>query len=541
MIAAQTMTIISRCGMFFVLGLAALVWADSLYASVSARGIDPAGFSGGVLLVADASVWERYKRIRQGESEVADEQPTQTSPQEPDSARSPQPVQTPSAGERKRQMPAGERVPPAEHAGKDRRRKRPPDGPVVRAPREPSVRGAWWAFYSGTMAVGGRPSYGPYGIDFKWAYARRDSLPSNPRIVVSMHGAAAGERAVQVFAPSKLGDIEVRTQDAGTYKPNWREGWIAGANGTPYPGRRIAATLAFLRERYGIEPGGRGIVLEGAGMGGAGAVIQTMILPVPWRRLIAYTTGHAGPVLPRQILRERPGLTNLPPDDEDHRALWESIDFQVQSAADTIVRGMHYRHVFSSNDTESGGSNDDTQLAFVNLVERHRIGGTFVWERDGEAIFERGRRMPDVSRFEVPEQDVTLDRAHPAITSSTGNFPLRARDRIDKTKFPRGHYNLGILWNHPQIVDEASRIVFPLRYERHTDFGKGVPDQPREITISVTPRRPRHFALHDGETLKWRWDGGALSGEVVVRGDTVTVEGIPLVSGEGYKEFELYR
>ncbi|MDZ7782408.1 MAG: hypothetical protein U5K56_05515 [Halioglobus sp.] len=515
-----------------MLGLGSLLWAESVGASVLAQGTDPAGFSGSGLLVADASVWERYKRIRRGESEVADEPPAEASPQRPDSAPLPRPVQTP---------PAGERMPPAEHAGKDGRRNRPPDGPAVRAPREPSVRGAWWAFYPGTLAVGARPSYGPFGTDFKWAYARRDPLPSNPRIVVSMHGAAAGDRAVQVFAPSKLGDIEVRTQDAGTYKPGWREGWIAGADGVPYPGRRIAATLTFLRERYGIEPDSRGIVLEGRGMGGAGAVIQTMILPDPWRRLIAYTTTHAGPVLPRLISREHTGLSNLPPDDTDHRTLWESIDFRVQSTVDPIVRGLHYRHVFGSNDTDSGGSDDDTQLKFVNLVERHRIGGAFAWVKGGETTFERGLRMPDVARFEVPEQDVTLDRAHPAITSSTGNFPLRARDRIDRTEFPRGHYNLGILWNHPLIVDEASRIVFPLRYERHTDFGGGVPDQPREITVSVTPRRPRHFALHDGETLKWRWDGGALSGEVVVRGDTVTVEGIPLVSGEDYKELELYR
>ena len=527
--------------MFMTLGLVALLCADSALASVLAKGSDWAGFSAGGLLVADANVWDRYKRIRRGESEVADEQPARTSPKKPDPAPLPEPVEPPPPGERKRQVRGGERVPPVAPAGEDRRQNRPPGEPVVHAPRDPSVRGAWWAFYPGTLAVGGRPSFGPYGIDFKWAYARRDPLPSNPRIVVSMHGAAAGDRAVQMFAPAKLGDIEVRTQDAGTYKPDWREGWIAGADGKPYPGRRIVATLAFLRERYGIEPGGRGIVLEGMGMGGTGAVIQTMILPDPWRRMIAYTTARAGLIMPRQIARERPGPTNLPPDDTDHRALWESIDFRVQSAEDPVVRGMHYRHVFSSNDTVSAEPDDDTPLTFVNLVERRRIGGAFTWVKGGEAIFERGLSMPDVSRFEVPEQDVTLDRAHPVITSSTGNFPLRARDRTDTTKFPRGHYNLGILWNHPQIVDEASRIVFPLRYERHTDFGKGVPDQPRKITVSVTPRRPRHFSFRDGETLKWSWDGGALSGEVIVQGGTVTVDGVPLVSGDSYKKLKLYR
>ena len=113
--------------------------------------------------------------------------------------------------------------------------------------------------------------------------------------------------------------------------------------------------------------------------------------------------------------------------------------------------------------------------------------------------------------------------------------------RIDEARFPRGHYNLGITWDHAAIVDTAAEIVFPLKYTRHTSFGKGVPDQPEQITVSVTPRRPRHFQLRDGETLNWTWDNGSLSGQARVTGDTVTIDNIPLVSGEAYKRLRIYR
>jgi hypothetical protein len=141
----------------------------------------------------------------------------------------------------------------------------------------------------------------------------------------------------------------------------------------------------------------------------------------------------------------------------------------------------------------------------------------------------------------VEEQDVTLDRAHPAITQSTGNYPLRAAQRLNYTKFPRGHYNMGITWDHANIIDDESQIVFPLKYTRRAGLGKGIPDQPDAITISVTPRRVQHFKLRDGETLKWSWDGDAMSGQAKVTGDTVTIEAIPLASGDNYKNLRLYR
>jgi hypothetical protein len=277
-------------------------------------------------------------------------------------------------------------------------------------------------------------------------------------------------------------------------------------------------------------------------MGGAGAVIQTMILPDPWRKRIAYSSASAGVIMPRQIAQRDPAqYGTFPPDNPKNRALWDSIDFSIQAAIDPIVRGMHYRHAFSSDDQFSAGLHGNTQLDFIDLVEKNKIGGAFIWVKTGHGSYEEGVVLPDISAFESPEQDVTLDRAHPAITKSSGNYPLLAVDRTNEAKYPRGHYNMGIIWNHANIVDDASQMVFPLKYNRRTGIGKGVPDQPLRITVSVTPRRPRHFALIDGETLKWSWDRGALSGVANVISDTVTIDAIPLVSGDNYKTLRIYR
>ena len=119
-----------------------------------------------------------------------------------------------------------------------------------------------------------------------------------------MHGSGGGTEFVKLFAPEAGGDIEVRTQDAETYNRNWQEWWMFGADGQPYPGRRIAAILDFVTWRYDIDTTRRGIVLEGSSMGGAGAVVQTMILPDPWRERIAYSAGRIGPMLPREVAKK---------------------------------------------------------------------------------------------------------------------------------------------------------------------------------------------------------------------------------------------
>lgn len=417
-----------------------------------------------------------------------------------------------------------------------------PAKPLIIAPIEPTKKQGGWAYYAGTMDIDSELFYDPHGIDFEWAYSRKEPLPENPRVVVHMHGAGGGRGAVEVFAPSPAGDIEVRAQDADTYNQNWREWWAFGADGQPYPGRRIAGILEFITGRYDIDVSRRGIVLEGSSMGGAGAVVQTMILPSPWREAIAYSSGRIGPMLPREVAKKSPGqYISMAPDSGKYTSIWDAADFSIQAGVDPVVRGMHYRHRFSSNDVFSRGVSGNTQLEFVNLVEKHRIGGAFAWTKADHGTHEPGVRLPDMTLFESKEQDVTLDRAHPAITNSTGNYPLLPGDRVSESKFPRGHYNMGITWDHAHIVDTEEEIIFPLRYKHRTGIGKDIPDQPGEITVSVTPRRPRNFVIADGDQLKWTFDDGELVGTASVTGDTVTIDGIPLRSGDPYKTLRIYR
>lgn len=492
---------------------------------------------------AAAGSWDKYKRIRQGDSTLDKEE------QAPASAQAPA-VATPAvqAAPRAQPQPAPQSVPkskarPKKQAGADGPATgAAPDPTLITAPGQPTETGAWWAFYRGDMKIRNNNWYDPHGIDYQWAYSRKKDLPRHARVAVYMHGSGGGKGAMWVYGPSPKGDIEVRAQDAETYNQDWREWWSYSADGVAYPGRRIAAALDFVTRRYDLDLSRRGLVLEGPSMGGGGAVIQTMILPDPWRALIAYSSARAGIVMPRQVRRRAPGqYISQPPDNGRFKAVWDSMDFALQSARDPIVRGIHYRHSFSSDDQFSLGPNGNTQLEFVNLVEQHKIGGAFIWVKASHASGERGVRMPDMANFEHKDQDVTLDRAHPAFTKSTGNYPQRMVDRVDEARFPRGHYNMGLIWQHEKIVDEADQIIFPIRYQHRTNIGKGVPDQPRRITVNVTPRRPKHFKLVDGEELAWSFDNGALTGTAVVKGDIVTVRKLPLVSGEPYKNLRIYR
>lgn len=417
-----------------------------------------------------------------------------------------------------------------------------PDG-LVMAPAKPTEQGGNWAFYRGEMKPGKERFLGPHGVRYEWAFSLSKPLPRSPRIVVHMHGSGGGKGAVLwAFAPSDRGDIEIRAQDAEAYNEAWREWWMFGADGQPYPGRRIAAALDYVADRYPASLNNRGLVLDGTSMGGAGSVIQTMILPAPWRSRIAYSTGRVGIMMPRRVAAKSPGqYVSQPPDRGRHAGTWDAVDFSLAAQNDPIVRGMHYRHVFSSNDQFSAGPRGNTQLEFVNLVEEHRIGGAFAWVHAGHDAGEAGVRLPDMTSFEVPAQDVTLDRAHPAFTLSTGNHPLTANSRLNTQRFPRGHYNMGLLWDHSGIIDTAEELVLPLRYQRRTGLGKGIPDQPKRITVSVTPRRTSAFALRDGETLNWSWDDGKLSGQAKVYGDTLTIDRIPLVSHQPFKALRIWR
>lgn len=424
----------------------------------------------------------------------------------------------------------------------------------VSFPASPTSSGATataarWQYFRGLLAIAGENHFDPDGVDFRISYANLDTMPAKPRLLVTMHPSGGAVSFVEnSFSPDigaavRTCHAELRTQDGQVKGPGNTEWWASGKDGLNYGGRRIAAGIEHLLTIIPtLDVMDRGIVLQGQSMGGAGCVCQAMILPDPWRERVAYSRGTIGIMMPRRVNQLNPGQYSAWPPDNGTNPVWDSVDFSIQAATDPIVRGMHFRHAFSSDDYFSEGPDGSTQLEWVNLCEQHKISCAAAWVKNLHTYTEPGVNLPSINYFSpASEIDVTLDRAHPCITNSTGNYPLTQAQRVDEVNYPRGHYNMGVLWKHADIVDSVSEIVFPLRYTARTAIGGGIPDQPASITVSVTPRRPRNFKIISGETLNWIWDNGALSGTVVVMGDTATIDGIPLESGGTYKNLRIYK
>ena len=418
----------------------------------------------------------------------------------------------------------------------------PPHAPPLFFPSEPTSVGPSSSWYLGGFELKPGSYYDNDGFDFAASYSRKNKLPPAPRLGVKLHSSGGYKSFVKSsFGPSDGTDIEVRTQDGQAKqeldKSNRSEWWCYGTDGQPYPARRVAAMLQVLTERYPqIDVTNKGIVYSGSSMGNGG-VLHTMILPDPWRARIAYSKGLVGVFMPRRINLRNPAMYSAwPADTPENKAMWDAVDFEIQAVKDPIVRGMHYRHAFSTNDWFSRGPGDEsTQLRWVKLCADNRISVAATWVVGSHSHTERGINLPIISGFEDDAQDVTLDRAHPCFTNSLGNFPLAASDITDRATYPRGHYNMGLTWDHAKIVDTADEIVFPLKYTARGNLGGGIPDQPARITVDVSPRRARHFAIRNGERIHWSWDGGAAAGTATVAGDVVTAVGVPMVSGAGYR------
>ncbi|MCA8917212.1 MAG: hypothetical protein KDB90_17610 [Planctomycetes bacterium] len=416
-----------------------------------------------------------------------------------------------------------------------------------------------WAIFNGSINVdedgqsdGGYFTNRPL-TDMAWSLSRSNPLLASNQLIISYHNSATGAAASfpnVVYAPWKplLGQIELRYTDAEMYNGNYREWHIMSNDGVRYPTRRVGAMIEFLNAQYPgqIDFDGRGIILKGNSMGGGGSILNAITLAAPWRQYVAYASGGIGGPIPRT----HPIYTTWPADEGvGNGGFWDAIDFREIIDTNIIAQNIYYRHRWSTDDTWGLGP-----MEFVNLCETKKLGCDFQWIRNGHSAGEPGYKALFQTYLEQDltnaganvDHDVTVDRAFPAITKSTGNYPVVAPGgvydvaatqlaRFDDTTYPRGHYNAGIFWDHPNIVDSATEIVFPLQYVPWTSIGTGIPDQPASITISVTPRRAKNFTMTDGETINWNWNNGALTGSAVVAGGTITVDGIPLTGGAGYQ------
>lgn len=412
--------------------------------------------------------------------------------------------------------------------------------PDIGSPTNSSDGGTPYRHFAGSWDIDARPYYTEAGADLPGGYSARPTFANGGRLHVFLHGSGSGTTSINnAYAPDAGFDVEYRQADAETISASWREWHTAGTDGVNYPGRRIVDGIRWLMQRYpAIDVTTEGIAIMGNSLGMGGAIMQTMILPDPWRARLAFVSGDIGATLPR--IQGTTKYTNWLADSGDGMAFWDGIDFSIQCLTDPIVRGMHYRHRFSSNDSNYSDSGTSTQLPWVNLCETNKISLVAVWVNNGHQATEAGITFRDIRSFEG-ESNCTIDKAHPCFTNSSGNYPTAQADRLDVATYPRGHYNLGLIWDHDNVVDSASEIIFPLRYSRATSMGGSIPDQPTDITVDVTPRRPKNFTLTNGETIFWSFDSGAQTGSGTVSGDVFTASSIALTSGGAFKNLRFYK
>jgi hypothetical protein len=407
-------------------------------------------------------------------------------------------------------------------------------------PDQPTMLDADSAWYLGTFELDPGSYYDEDGFDYLASYSRKTKLPARPRLCLLQHSSGGWKGVGKPYVPQPGFDIECRTQD-GQAKGIAPERWGYGRNGLPYPQRRNAAMLNYLANRYpSLDIDNRGIMVYGNSMG-SGGIMAAMLLPAPWRSKIAYVRGSVGVWMYRYIVSaSRPTL--WPADSGPNDSIWNAVDFVVLATTDPIIRGLHYRQTFGSNDNSSiGVGRTSTQLLWLKTCHDNKISAVATYNMGGHGGAEPGYRIPSAQPFEEAEQDVTLDRAHPCFTNSTGNYPADPARIFDHVNYPRGHYNLGLIWDHSKIVDTADEIVFPIKYRARSAFGGEIPDQPARITVDVTPRRPRHFTLRSGERIHWTWEGGVAMGTAIVADDVVTAVGVPLVSGEPYRRLRFFK
>jgi hypothetical protein len=431
----------------------------------------------------------------------------------------------------------------------------PPDIPLTLPPvSAPSAEGRYAYAYDGVWSLQPGSYFDADGHPYVVRVQVMKALPAKPRLCVMQH-ASGGYKVLSgiVSVPTDC-DITIRGQDGqakmttewqAVYGKRYPEWWSFDTNGVSAPQRRAAGEIHKVVQMFPqIDLSNRGIVVFGKSMG-SGGMPAALLMPDPYRSKIAIVRGTIGAfLLPRLVIGYGTiGVKRWPADNDGGagQAWWDSWDFSRLAITDPVLRGIHYRHTFSTTDNFASSATGNSQVHWVNVLEANKLSGAATWVAPtiGHAHSESGVAMPIVEKFEVPEQDVTLDRAHPAFTNSTGNWPLTAQQRIDVATYPRGHFNLGLTWDHAKIIDTKTEISIPIKYRARSAFGGGVPDQPLSITADVTPRRPCNFVLVDGETLRWQF--GAQSGTAQVVGDTVTAVRLVMMSGEPYKPIRFFR
>lgn len=375
-------------------------------------------------------------------------------------------------------------------------------------------------YYRGQFA--NNPKYTPWDQQLPVSFItprETDFTEANPaRLIAFLHPDDGGSGsfvlgAWQMSQPRNT--IEIRNQE-DSYEDGaggwW--GYTGGQTGEVgnYNGERIATSIDYVLHRFGAKVDiDQGIILRGTSLGGTGAILQSMIMPRHRERIAIVDATIANMLFVKCCLnRVRNSWAGQPVD---------GVDFRIQAPNLTHI------HYFLR-----GGSNDSLgvfDLEFFEICERERISCAGTWLRGGHSPRETGYNLP-TQLFLDPNQDARLDQVLPVITNFSGN----------NHNPERGHHNRGISWNQSGIVDSALNAQIPLKYVAMTDLGESMPDQPDQVSFSVTPRRLKEFKLQPGQTINWTF--GAQSGQATVAPDgLLTIADLVLPSADSYTSLTL--
>ena len=299
-------------------------------------------------------------------------------------------------------------------------------------------------------------------------------------------------------------------------------GWFADAPGKNSNAMRIALSLQSALLNYGESIDiMNGWWIEGTSYGGTGAINQAMLMKRVdpfWSDLLTVVRSD----LAENLIAQNEYKTNPSIQVAWHGQNIDHINFRKQAKYNKL--DLVYWRI--------NGSPVDTSVTWTTeqarICNNYQLMCVFTWGQQGHNLTEPGMR-PDFfyHNFAHADQRVRLDKPSIAIHDFSGNSPLDA---------PRGHYNLGIGWrNTAGFYTNAEEISVPLRYQRWTDIGLGVPDQPQSVTFGVTVRLRDEFLfpLKKGDVVNWSM--GEQSGQATVtRGGEVTIHpqaGLNLDSG----------
>lgn len=361
-------------------------------------------------------------------------------------------------------------------------------------------------------------------------------------------------------------------------------------------GWRVAGSTTKAFEAYtGRTDVLAGIRYEGGSYGGTTGILQSMLNQDPWWRAL---TTIVNVNVPHTLFTAKGPLPGNLPDNGHYWSgtpngslhtiplavslAWKTYNPELvnllgtnsTSLADQL-KGVYFRAV--GDPTTDNLVKFDIRF-FAEWCNNNKIACYGNWHHGGHASYEPFSNAPSFGpiqtapacnhqlnppancvpdpAFSGPDSDVRLDRMLPVFTNSTGNH-LNA---------VRGHYNMGLEW-HSNVfnVDTESLVLIPIRYRARSNFGTGakwcpsptctpaqfipdtenaIPNQPTDITVSLTLRRVSKFALPQGRRVKWTMNAQnglpLQTGYVIVqKTGEVTVDNLQMRSSTAYAGFVL--